>query len=91
MKEKILRAFIFFGTAALLIASVGIISWINQNEGTRLTLVERFNLEKKSQSQTEALSAILTTEKIMTETDRAFSDIGTLLLSIGSDDLPDEE
>lgn len=86
MKEKILRAIIFFGSAILLTASVGIISWINQNEGARLTLVERFNLEKKSQSQTEALSTARATEKIMTETDQAFSDIGTLLLSIGADD-----
>lgn len=88
MKEKILRAIIFFGTAALLTASVWIISWINQNEGARLTLVERLNLEKNNQSQAEALSLAQTTESIMTETDQAFSDISTLLLSIGADDVP---
>ena len=91
MREKFLRSIIILSSVVLFTASGAIIFWINQSEESRLALRERFMFEKMSRlgEGNKALSSLGET----TDTDdvgQAFSEIDTLLSSVGSDDLPEE-
>ncbi len=88
MKEK----FILFSSIFLLIASVAIIFWINQEEKIRLALYDRLAIQDITELPT---STVLETPEQYLATDgdveQTFSRIDVLLSSIGSDDLPLED
>lgn len=92
MKEKILRGITVLLSLVLLLASFGIIFWINKNETVRLALYEQFAIEKSIQEQgVLEMTNASKQDSGMSDTDQAFADIDTLVSSISSDDLPEEE
>lgn len=92
MKEKILRFFGITCSVFFLIASLGIIFWITQDEQERLALRERAGLTSaqdlaaenaKKQAEAEALASFEAADKTL-------NDIDALLSALSIDDLPND-
>lgn len=93
MKEKILRFFGIMFSVFFLIASLGIIFWITQDEQERLALREKAGLASvndlaaenaKKQAEAEVLASFETADKTL-------NDIDALLSALSIDDLPSED
>ena len=91
MKEKIIRFFAISTSALLLAASVGVIIWITRDEGLRLAARERAAIEAAEKSAAEEQSRTATEgAEDSQDSEKILHDIDTLLNSLSSDDLPDE-
>ena len=91
MKEKIIRFIAISSSAFLLAASAGVIVWITRDEGLRLAARERAAIEaaEKSAAEEQSRAAIEGAEDSQ-DSEKILHDIDTLLNSLSSDDLPDE-
>lgn len=92
MKEKILRFIVISFSVLLLAASSGVIVWISRDEGSRLAAREKAAIEaaEKASAEEQALEAGDETAESQ-DSEKLLHDIDTLLTSLSSDGLPDED
>lgn len=92
MKEKILRFIALSFSALLLAVSVGVIVWISRDESSRLAARERAAIEAAEKAQAEERALEASDETVESQdSEKLLHDIDTLLNSLSSDDLPDED
>lgn len=92
MKEKILRFITLSFSALLLAISVGVIVWISRDESSRLAARERAAIEAAEKAQAEERALEASNETVESQdSEKLLHDIDTLLNSLSSDDLPDED
>lgn len=92
MKEKILRFIAISSSALLLAMSVGVIFWISRDESSRLAARERAAIEAAEKAQAEEMALEVSDETVESQdSEKLLHDIDTLLNSLSSDDLPDED
>lgn len=92
MKEKILRFIAILFSTLLLAVSVGVIVWISRDESSRLAARERAAIEAAEKAQAEERALEASDEAVESQdSEKLLHDIDTLLNSLSSDDLPDED
>lgn len=92
MKEKILRFIAISFSSLLFVVSVGVIVWISRDESSRLAARERAAIEAAEKAQAEEMALEASDETVESQdSEKLLHDIDTLLNSLSSDDLPDED
>ncbi len=92
MKEKIIRFITISFSALLLAASVGVIIWITRDESSRLAAREKAAIEAAAKAHAEEQKLeVADGAGESQDSEKLFHDIDTLLNSLSSDDLPDED
>lgn len=91
MKEKILRFTALSFSVLLLAVSAGVIVWIGRDESSRLAAREKAAIEaaEKASAEEKALEAEAESADSQ-DSAKLLHDIDTLLSSLASDDLPDD-
>lgn len=89
MKEKLVRYSILLLSVFLLAASIGVIVWISRDESVRLVDRERAAIAaaEKAAVEVQVSGGIAETS----DPEKLIRDIDTLLSSLSSDDLPDDD
>lgn len=92
MKEKFIRLTALLFSTLLLVVSAGVIIWISQDEGARLAAREKAAIEAAEKASTEE-KALEASDGIAESQDseKLLHEIDTLLNSLSSDHLPDED
>lgn len=92
MTEKIIRFIVLSFSVILLAVSVGVIVWISRDESSRLAARERAAIEAAEKALAEERSLKSNhAETGSQDLEKLLHDVDALLISLSSDDLPEED